>query len=396
LNQQFNARPEAQEIEQSQAAIAQLSEQLETVTLYLENIPTAQAITTIQGQLDSLNQQFNERPEARTIEQLESAIAQLAEYVETLAQPVDSTSASQSVDITGFEEAILELSVQLDALKQRVDHLSTPQTLQPREEEVASRNILGQQDIIASPFDELPLTTVFDEVPLPVPEKVKPIGQEVATTSISGPLGELIQRFQDRPETQAIKHIETTINQLTEQLVAVALHLGQLKTASDVNVSELKQAIADTQGQMDVLCQQFKARPETEAIEQLEGAIAQFGEVDLNGDEEAIEDFNFQVDAMSLCLENLPAPLPFDLDGVEQAMANLDSELKALNSLKNGAAASSVDPWDDAKAQNLEPLATAIVQLQEELKASISYLENLPEPQADLWGDEDEIANLQW
>jgi hypothetical protein len=99
---------------------------------------------------------------------------------------------------------------------------------------------------------------------------------------------------------------------------------------------------------------------------------------------------------MSLCLENLPAPLPFDLDGVEQAMANLDSELKALNSLKNGAAASSVDPWDDAKAQNLEPLATAIVLLQEELKASISYLENLPDPQGDLWGDEDEIANLQW
>jgi soluble cytochrome b562 len=396
LNQQFNARPEAPALEQSQAAIAQLSEQLETVTLYLENIPTAQTITTIQDQLESLNQQFNARPEAQAIEQLEGAIAQLAEYVETLAQPVDGTSAPQSVDFTGFEEAILELSVQLDALKQRVDHLSTPQVVQPREEEVASQNILGQQDLIASPFDELPLTTVFDEVPLPVPEKVKPIGQEVASTDIPGPLGELIQRFQDRPETQAIKHIETTVEQLTEQLVAVASRLGQLKTASDVNVSGLKQAIADSQGQMDVLYQHFKARPETQAIEQLEDAIAQFGEIDLNGDEEAVEDFNFQVDAMSLCLENLPAPLPFDLDGVEQAMANLDSELKALNSLKNGAAASSVDPWDDAKAQNLEPLATAIVLLQEELKASISYLENLPDPQGDLWGDEDEIANLQW
>jgi hypothetical protein len=271
LNQQFNARPEAQALEQSQAAIAQLSEQLETVTLFLENIPTAQAITTIQGQLDSLNQQFNERPEAQAIEQLEGAIAQLAEYVETLAQPVDSTSAPQSVDTTGFEEAILELSVQLDALKQRVDHISTPQAVQPREEEVASQNILGQQDIIKSPFDELPLSTLFDEVPLPVPEKVKPVGQEVASTDIPGPLGELIQRFQDRPETQAIKHIETTLEQLTQQLVAVGLHLGQLKTASDVNVSGLKQAIADSQGQMDVLCQQFKARPETEAIEQLEG-----------------------------------------------------------------------------------------------------------------------------
>jgi uncharacterized coiled-coil protein SlyX len=67
LNQQFNARPEAQALEQSQAAIARLSEQLETVTVRLENIPTAQAvdltgveqtIATIQGQLESLNQQF--------------------------------------------------------------------------------------------------------------------------------------------------------------------------------------------------------------------------------------------------------------------------------------------------------------------------------------------------
>jgi plasmid stabilization system protein ParE len=133
LNQQFNARPEAQAIEQSQAAIAQLSEQLETVTLFLENIPTAQAITTIQGQLDSLNQQFNERPEAQAIEQLEGAIAQLAEYVEALTQRVDTTSAPPTVDLTGVEQTIATFQGQLESLNQQFSTRPETQTIEQLE-----------------------------------------------------------------------------------------------------------------------------------------------------------------------------------------------------------------------------------------------------------------------
>jgi hypothetical protein len=49
------------------------------------------------------------------------------------------------------------------------------------------------------------------------------------------------------------------------------------------------------------------------------------------------------------------------------------------------------------EAQAVEPLEKAITQLKEELNGAISYLENLPDPQdTDLWGDEDDISQLQW
>jgi hypothetical protein len=307
---------------------------------------------------------------------------------------VDSTSAPQSLEATGFGEALLELSTQLDTLSQRIDHLSIPQEVKPRQEESASIGIQSQPEAIASFVDDFPIPTLES---LPALDKVQPSGKEAASTVIEGPLGELIQRFQERPETQAIKQRESEIEQLTEQLINIALHVSQLKTPQEVNLTGLRQLLAETQGQMDTLYQQFKARPETQAIEQLEGAITQLCEVDLSEDEEAITDFNFQVDAMILCLENLPAPLELDFGAVEQAMANLSSQLNGLGSLKNGATDPSVDPWAGAKTQGIEPLESAIAQLKEELHASISYLENLPDPQgADLWGDEDEIANLQW
>jgi hypothetical protein len=98
------------------------------------------------------------------------------------------------------------------------------------------------------------------------------------------------------------------------------------------------------------------------------------------------------------------------LGGVEQAMANIDHQLNntAISSVKNTSAASDADLWGKAdpmnqpsslrlEAQAVEPLEKAITQLKEELNAAISYLENLPDPQdTDLWGDEDDISQLQW
>jgi DNA repair exonuclease SbcCD ATPase subunit len=416
IDQQFNARTESEAIEQTQSAIALLAEQLEAVTQRLDSAPTPQtvdlsgveqAISGIQQRLETIDQQFNARTESEAIEQTQSAIALLAEQLEAVTQRLDSAPTSETspaVDFSGFEQAVIEIGTQLDELRQRVDHLSPPEAIQLREE-VFSADAQNQQEVIASFFDvdELPLSI---PEPLPILEKAKPSEETAASTPIEGPLGELIQRFQERPETQAVKQVQNKLEQLTERLITVALRLGQLKMPSDVNISGMRQALAETQGQMDIIYQQFKARPETEAIEQLEGAIAQFSEVDFSGDEEAAADLNFQVDAMALCLENLPAPIEFDLSGIEQAIANLETQANALakGSSESVAASSTDDIWNDAgqpstphsQTPSVGSLEKAIALLKEELNAAIFYLENLPEQGADLWGDEDEIANLQW
>ncbi|HEY9676180.1 MAG TPA: hypothetical protein V6D11_32355, partial [Waterburya sp.] len=340
-------------------------------------------------QLDSLSQQFNTRPET-------PAIAHLTEQVEALTQHLDHAPASQAVDPIVFEQTITEIATHLSALELRLDNLPTSPAVQSPLEEVATQQLQQQQNTTASSVNGLSSPTL---------EEPKPSVEEVASTGIQGQLESLNQQFRSRAETQAIKDVERAITQLTEHREAIAFCIEHLSAPDSVN-----QAIADIQQQLDTLNQQFRSRPETEAIEQLEGAIAQFVEISRSGDEEAIEDLNFQIDAMVLCLDNLPGPLQLDLGGVEQAMANIDHQLNntAISSVKNTSAASDADLWGKAdpmnqpsslrlEAQAVEPLEKAITQLKEELNAAISYLENLPDPQdTDLWGDEDDISQLQW
>ncbi|MEW6498151.1 MAG: hypothetical protein AB1589_37470, partial [Cyanobacteriota bacterium] len=391
-------------IEQSQGVITLLAEQLDVVTQRLEHEPTPQAanltgveqaIAELRGQLDS------------NIEQSQGVITLLAEQLDVVTQRLEQAPMSPAIDLSGIEQAIVEISTQLETLRLRVDNLPTLSEVKPSDHEAATGDIQGQQDIMAS---------LVDHLPLPTQEDVKLSDKEAVPTGIESPLDELNQQFQARPETQAIKQIDEALTQLIDRLGLMALRLGRFKASAEVDLNGAKQAIADSLGQLDTLSQLFYARPETQSIEQIKEAIAQFAEVDCGDDEKALADFKFQLDAMALCLESLPPPLEFDLTWVEQALTEVDSHLDLLQgSAKTVSASPSVDPWQDETSQNKDKLDTAnqaansqqsteaaiglesaIEQLQEQLKLAISYLENLPDPQDAVWGSEDDIASLQW
>ncbi len=432
LNQQFNTRPETQ-------ALAQIAEQLNAITSRLENAPTPaevdlsgveQAIVHLYTQFDALKQQFNTRPETQ-------AIAQLTEQLNAMSLRVENAQTPAEVDLSGVEQAIVHLYTQFDALTVRLDNLPAPTT--PEEGAFTDFNV--PLDALTPSLDSLPIPSdvgfsggeaVVADIHIPqdaiglrpdhspTPTEVEPSGGELQISGINPQLDALIQQFNARPETQGIKQLQRAIAQLIEQLSAITFRLANLPVPQEINLSGVKQAIADISNQLSALNQQFKARPETQAIEQLEGAIIDLVEVDPGDDEKEIANFNFQLDAMALCFESLPPPPEVDLSGVEQAIAHINLELDALSvglgeNLPTSSAVglseeelaiADINGHFDAllehfnnrpKTQAIEPLETAIAQLRKQLDAVAFCLDNLPTSSEFDFGDEEvSIADLQW
>jgi chromosome segregation ATPase len=194
-----------------------------------------QALPSINSKLNALSQEFTARPETQTIEQLETAIAQLTQQWEALTLRLDNLPTASEVNLTGQEQLFADINAQLDALRLRLENLPTT--------------------------SEIDLTGVVE--------------------AIAGQLDALNQQFNARPETQAIEQLETAIAQLAQQQQSVALRLENLPTPL---------------------------------------------EVDLTGQEQLFADINAQLDALRLRLENLPTASEVDLSGVEQAIASRNGQ----------------------------------------------------------------------
>jgi predicted nucleic acid-binding Zn-ribbon protein len=414
LTQQFNSRPETQTIEQLERAIPQLTEQLNAVTLHLDNTPTPQAvdlsgvehaIADINTQLNALNQQFHERPETQVIEQSQGVIAQLTEQLNAVTLRLDNAPTPQAVDLTGFEQSITNINGRLDSLTQRLDHLPEPQDVDLSGVQHAIADINGQLNALNQQFQERRETQAIEQLERampqlteqlnvmalrldnsPAPTQVDLSSLEQAIADINDRLDSLNQQFYERPETQTVEHLETAIVQLAQQL-------DSSPTATPVDLSGLEQAIADINDRLDSLNQQFYERPETQTVEHLETAIVQLAQqldssptatpVDLSGLEQAIADINGRLDTLNQQfyerpetqavghletaivqlaqqLDSSPTATPVDLSGLEQAIADINGRLDTLNQ----------QFYERPETQAVGHLETAIVQLAQQLDSS--------------------------
>ncbi|MEQ8537376.1 MAG: hypothetical protein RIB93_07925, partial [Coleofasciculus sp. D1-CHI-01] len=469
LQQQFQERPELQEIEQSQRAIADLTEQLDTLSTRLTQLPTTPdvdrsateqtiaeitdqietltervntlstpvatetdqsgieaALSELAEQLSQLQQQFQNRPELQEMEQSQIMIGQLAEQLEILTNQLDQTSATPGVDLMEIGSAIVDVHDRLDQLTARFEQFpgiadTEPAPIQP------TLTDLVEEEVVAPPP---PIPTI------PALEQIQQLPENEAIAPLTDKLKSLNEQFHSQPATQAVEGLKMTLIQLTDYVNIITSRLGGLPTTPDLDLSGLEQAITEVHTQLDAFNQQFNGRPEVQAIEQLQEAINQLGEqiyttlVQFNEESEsmskkekddALKDIDFQLDAMELCLENLPMLADLDFSGVEAAIAAIDEQLDNLTQTiaENQAALFEVDlsggedAIEDINRQievlnqkissqldkaTIEQLEDAIVHLKKQIEAVTFTLETLPvaSDDMDFGGEEPDISDLQW
>jgi len=298
--------------------------------------------------------------------------------------------------LSGVEPAIAPSDVQPDALTLPVDYLLTPPEVDLSAVEPAIAPSDVQQDALTLPVDNLP-----------TPSAVELTAEEREIQDINRQLDALNQQFKARPETQSIKQLESAIAQLAQQLNAITLRLRNLPTTPEVDLSGVRQAITDINNQLDALNQQFKARPETEIIDQLDTAIIQLKEqlnsLALNLDnlptplEEAITDMNFQLQAIALCLDTLPAPLEVDFSGVGKAITDINVQMDALTLSLSENPPARPKAGSSGGKKALEQLERAITQLKNQLNTVAFILDSAPTfSDLDFNSEEPSIADLQW
>ncbi len=215
---------------------------------------------------------------------------------------------------------------------------------------------------------------------------------------INRQLDALTQQFNNQPETQAIKQLQTTIDRIQQQINNIALRLGNLPSPLDVDVRALEEVFTDINSQLNNLNQQLNERPEIQSIEQLGQAISQLTDqltstifASSSGatplDKEGISDIEFQLNAMALCMENLPTPPTINLSGIETTIFQINNNLDTIKQQSD----------TQAVAQAVEQLESAIGELINQIDIVASHLNNLPAP-SEIGFDEEEpnIADLQW
>src|SRR4028118_560456 len=127
--------PPAIDVSAVEQAIAELKGELNGLTLRLDKVPTSPAddmsgvfyelLADLKAELDSLNQQFNARPETQVVEQLGRANTQLTEQLNALGLRLDHLPTAPGCDMSGGNDAIADLKAQLDVLTLRLDNLPT-------------------------------------------------------------------------------------------------------------------------------------------------------------------------------------------------------------------------------------------------------------------------------
>ncbi|MCP2728413.1 hypothetical protein [Limnofasciculus baicalensis] len=437
LHQQFNNRPETQ-------VINELTTQLNTITNQPQTIPEVDlsgvesSIAQLATQLNELHQQFNNRSETQVINELttqlnaisnlpqttpevdlsgvESAIVYITGQLDELRQQFQAQNQSQTTEqFQILEEAISDICEQINALTSRLDTYPVSEETEQNQAEITT--IERQDNDISSLLDR---SLIDGEVEKNEEPETTPKTQGDATTSpldsssiaqdidlneedraileINRQIDALNQQFNNQPETQAIKQIKTAIAQIQQQINTIALRLGNLPTPLDVDLGALEEVFTDINTQLNSLKEQVNARPEIQSIEQLGDAITQLTDQlttmifrpdspSTPLDKDAISDIEFQLNAMALCMENLPTPPTVNLSGIGGAISQINNQLDTLHQQRE----------PQVVTQAIEQLEIAIGELINQLNIVVLHLDNLPAPSEIGFDDEEpNIADLQW
>ncbi|MGC1393817.1 MAG: hypothetical protein WA828_06010 [Coleofasciculaceae cyanobacterium] len=377
INQKFDTRPEMQLLRQSESSIAQLSSRLDAMSplnhqstvLEADLHSVKEAIADIYNQINSLSSstQVLTTPDL-DLSSVEEGFADIYNHLNAITSQLDKPTPA--VDLTSIEEAIASLNTQLNTVNSRLDESPTPATVDLSEVEEAINDLKAQLNTVTLRLDELPPPTEanFSEA-------------EYAILDINTQLDALNQQFTNRSEAQAIEQLQREIPQLSEQLNSLTLRLDNAPTPQAVDLSGVETAIAQINQRFEALNQQFNTRPETQAIEQLQGAIPELSQqlnsltlrldtpttakVDLSGIETAITDINNRLDSVT---QRFETPIQaVDLSGVETAIADMNSRLNVLNQQFN----------TQLETQKIEQLKSSIPQLKEQVNVMNLRLDTL-------------------
>ncbi len=441
LYQQFNNRPEPQEIgelaKQVNALMLLLNQPQPTPGVDISGIETA--IAQLNHQINELQQQFNQRPETQIVTELaaqldtisnqpttprvdvsniETAIVYLTTQLDEIHQQFNDQNQGQTTEqFQIIEEAISDIYEQIDTLTSRLEASLHPELIE--QIQVGTTRIANQNNDISSLLDrslideeiienDLPETTQKTKTDTTISgseQEVSPIipdselsEEDRLFLDINRQLDALTQQFNNQPETQAIKQLQTTIDRIQQQINNIALRLGNLPSPLDVDVRALEEVFTDINSQLNNLNQQLNERPEIQSIEQLGQAISQLTDqltstifASSSGatplDKEGISDIEFQLNAMALCMENLPTPPTINLSGIETTIFQINNNLDTIKQQSD----------TQAVAQAVEQLESAIGELINQIDIVASHLNNLPAP-SEIGFDEEEpnIADLQW
>ncbi|BAY47285.1 hypothetical protein SAMD00079811_49020 [Scytonema sp. HK-05] len=277
LTEQFNTRPETQEVKQFKTEITELNNLFNTLSVRLDNLPTytevntseiERTITNLSSQLDSLTRQVNAKPEVQAIEELKEALNEIKN--ETEAQVKALQAQLQAFDLNQVNSDSAKLQSQINHIIEQYSKTPSfdPNYLEERLTEIERKNSTTYKDNInrlvsaikqlqsdktvteaaiakiAGELDTLKLR--FENLPAP-PEPVDVGEIQTSITKLDNQLNALAQNFIARSEPAAIQRIAQIVNRLQE-------HFNNLPLAPEsVDSNELKKFVAGVDERLALL-----------------------------------------------------------------------------------------------------------------------------------------------
>ncbi|KAB8315002.1 hypothetical protein SD81_033955 [Tolypothrix campylonemoides VB511288] len=268
LTEQFNTRPETQEVKQLKTEITELNNLFNTLSVRLGNLPTyteldtseiERAITNLSSQLDTLTRQVNANPEVQAIEEFKEALNEIKNETEAqikalqaqlqafdlnqvnndtaklqsqINQIIEQYSKAPSFDPNYLEERLTEIEIKnsttykdnINRLVSAIKQLQSDKTVT----EAAIAKITGELDTLKLRFDNLPAP----------PEPIDVGEIQTSITKLDNQLNALAQDFIARSEPAAIQRIAQIVNRLQE-------HFNNLPLAPEsADDNDLKKFVA--------------------------------------------------------------------------------------------------------------------------------------------------------
>lgn len=286
LTQQFNQRPETQ-------VILQITEEFKTLAQQFHDRPEAQAIIQIKQRLELLTQRFNDRLEPQQIEQVREELQVLTHHFIQRPEPKEIANLKQEIETLTQEfkqrsepEQIAQAQQQLHKFKQELAQVKSQFNKQVETQNI---EVLQKINTLAEKFNNRPdknalakiketldiVTQQVNSFALTEPIDLSELKAEVTNYSnqlhnVRKQLEILNQQFYNRPEKQALYRIEENLDIVTKQVNSIVF-------TKPVDLTEIKMAIArynvqlhNVRKQINILSQEFDSRPEKQVITRLD------------------------------------------------------------------------------------------------------------------------------
>ncbi|GEM_PF-692330 len=195
-------------------------------------------------------------------------------------------------------------------------------------------------------------------------------GLENITQTLANRQEELAQQLQVGSQTQAIEQLQTALAFLREQLIGLGMRIDNLPIPEPVNLSGVEGEIANLHDRLDALVEEFSSRPEVAGLAKMQQ--------DTNS---AITQLHHIFESLHQQVEALP----------EQTLSTINQSISRVENLTQALADRQEELAQEFQAR---PDTEAIAQLTDQLSALALDLNNLPALEAEVTNLREELDNL--